>query len=150
MANIWDEFDEAIDTEGLQEDIEKAAEGGGDYAEVPEGDYEVEITKLELGKSKKDKPMLVVWMKIVSGDYKGQLLFYYQTIDQGFGLHNANLFMRSLDTGLEIEFKSYKQYHGVIEAVKAKADECEFGVNYKINDKGFSIYKVNDIYDKED
>ena len=34
MANIWDEFDKAIDTEGLAKDVEEAAENGG-RREVP-------------------------------------------------------------------------------------------------------------------
>lgn len=29
MANIWDEFDKAIDTEGLAKDVADAAENGG-------------------------------------------------------------------------------------------------------------------------
>mgnify|MGYP007055756747 FL=1 len=30
MANIWDEFDKAIDTEGLAKDVEEAAAHGAD------------------------------------------------------------------------------------------------------------------------
>lgn len=29
--NIWDKFDEAIDTEGLAKDVKEAAENGGEY-----------------------------------------------------------------------------------------------------------------------
>lgn len=34
MANIWEEFDKSIDTEGLAKDVEEAAENGG-RREVP-------------------------------------------------------------------------------------------------------------------
>ena len=35
MANIWDEFDKAIDTEGLAKDVEEAAENGGKFRMIP-------------------------------------------------------------------------------------------------------------------
>ena len=41
--NIWEEFDEKIDTEGLAKDAKDAAENGGDYKEV-----HLELTKLKL------------------------------------------------------------------------------------------------------
>ena len=46
--NIWEEFDEKIDVEGLKKDVAEAAENSGDFKEVPHGKYEVEITKMEL------------------------------------------------------------------------------------------------------
>lgn len=52
MANIWDEFDKAIDTEELAKDIEEAAENGG-RRDVPHDTYEVAVTKLELVKPKR-------------------------------------------------------------------------------------------------
>ena len=38
MANIWEEFDKSIDTEGLAKDVEEAAENGG-RREVPHDTY---------------------------------------------------------------------------------------------------------------
>lgn len=43
--NIWDKFDQTIDTAGLAEDVKAAAENGGSYKEVPFGEYEVAIDK---------------------------------------------------------------------------------------------------------
>ena len=65
--NIWEEFDEKIDTEGLAKDAKDAAENGGDYKEVPLGTYEVEVNKMELKKSSKGDPMLSIWFKIIAG-----------------------------------------------------------------------------------
>lgn len=87
MANIWDDFDKAIDTEGLAKDVEEAAENGG-RREVPHDTYEVAITKLELVKSKKGDPMVTCWMKILEGEYKGSLIFMNQVVTQGFQIHN--------------------------------------------------------------
>ena len=84
MANIWDEFDKAIDTEGLAKDTEEAAENNG-RREVPHGTYEVSIQKLELVKSKsKGDPMVTCWMKILEGEYKGSLCFFINVVKQGF------------------------------------------------------------------
>ena len=93
MANIWDEFDKAIDTEGLAKDVEEAAENGG-RREVPHDTYEVAVTKLELVKSKKGDPMVTCWMKILEGEYKGSLIFMNQVVTQGFQIHIANEFLR--------------------------------------------------------
>ena len=70
MANIWDEFDKAFDTEALAKDVEEAAENGG-RCDVPHDTYEISVQKLELTKSKKGDPMVTCWMKIVEGEYKG-------------------------------------------------------------------------------
>lgn len=93
---------------------------------VPHGTYEVEVNKMELKKSKKGDPMLSIWFKILNGQYKGGLIFYNQVLNTGVGLHNANEMLRSLDSGVEIKFVNFKQYHNMIldvyEAVKGNLD----------------------------
>mgnify|MGYP003446722877 CR=1 FL=1 len=49
----FSEFDKMVDVQGLKTDIKKAEENGVDYEEVPVGEYEVKIEKMELKKSKK-------------------------------------------------------------------------------------------------
>lgn len=149
--NIWEEFDEKIDVEGLKKDIAEAAENSGDFKEVPHGKYEVEITKMELKKSKKGDPMLSIWFKIIAGEYKGSLIFYNQMLTTGFGIHNANEFLRSLDSGVEVEFINYKQYHemllDIFEEINGK---LEYGLDYKANTKNpnFNVYEIFDVYEK--
>lgn len=147
--NIWEKFDKAIDTEALAKDVESAAEGKIEYKEVPKGQYEVKITKMELVESKKGSPMLSVWMKILSGDYENSLIFYNQVLSTGFGIHNANEFMRSLDCGIEsIEFKNFKQYNDLImDVFEAVDDKLEFGLEYGENNKGYKTYKITDIFE---
>lgn len=93
---------------------------------VPHGTYEVEVNKMQLEKSKKGHPKLSIWFKILNGQYKGSLIFYNQVLNTGFGLHNANEMLRSLDSGVEIKFVNFKQYHNMIldvyEAVKGNLD----------------------------
>lgn len=87
MANIWEKFDKAIDVEGLQKDVQEAAENGANFREVPHGEYEVKIEKLELVESKAGDPMVTVWFKVLAGDYKGSMIFMNQVITKGFQIH---------------------------------------------------------------
>lgn len=148
--NIWEEFDEKIDVEGLAKDAKEAAEnGGGNFKEVPLGSYEVEVNKMELTKSKKGDPMLTIWFKILSGEYKGSLIFYNQVMSQGFGIHNANEMLRSLDSGVEVEFVSFKKYHEMLlDIVEAITDNLEFALRYDKNSKGYNTYEIIDVFEK--
>lgn len=149
---IWDEFDEKIDTDGLKKDAEEAAKNGGDFKEVPHGKYEVEVNKLELKKSKKDSPMLSIWFKILSGENKGSIIFYNQVLTSGFGIHNTNQFLRSMDSGVEIDFVNFKQYNSMLlDVLEAVNGNLEFALDYKENSKNkdFSTYEIVDVFDKE-
>lgn len=148
--DLWDEFDEKIDTEGLAKDAKEAAKnGGGDYKEVPLGTYEVEVNKLELKKSKKGDPMLSIWFKIIAGEYKGSLIFYNQVMSQGFGIHNANEMLRSLDSGVEVEFTNFKKYHGMLlDIVESIEGNLEYALEYGENNKGYNTYKITAVFEK--
>ena len=151
MANIWDKFDEAIDTEGLQNDVKEAAVNGtGSFKEVPHGEYEVEVNKMELIASKKGDPMVSIWFKVVSGEYKGSLIFFNQVITQGFQIHIVNELLRSMDTGLDIEFKTYKQYGNLLMDVMEEIDgQLEFALKYSKGKKDFSTYEITDVFEVE-
>lgn len=149
MTNIWDKFDKAIDTKALQEDAKAAAENKrGEYKEVPSGRYEVKITKLELGESKSEKPMLVCWMQILDGEYKGSYIFMNQVLHVGFGIHKANDFLRSLESGLEIRFETFKQYNDLLLEIHETIDgSMEYAIEYGEDKKGYKTYKVVETFD---
>lgn len=152
MAVNFDKFDKAFDVEMLKHDVEEArTNGGGDFKEVPIGDYEVQITKLELSVSKKGDPMFVCWMKIVNGEYANSLLFMNQVVTQGFQIHIANEFLRSLVDGMEIysrvEFESYSKYAELILDIAEAIDgEREYLVEYG-EKKGFNTFKIKEVYE---
>ena len=158
MANkdIFSKWDETVDTEGLAADVKEAAENGtGSYKEVPHGDYEVAINKLELVASKKGDPMVSIWFKIVSdGEYKGSMIFMNQVITQGFQIHIVNEMLRAITAeceGLEIEFKTYKQYSELLmDVFEAVDDNFEFALSYKKGKKDFSTYEITEVYPLED
>jgi hypothetical protein len=105
---------------------------------------------MELKESKTGKPMLSIWFKILNGEYKNSLIFYNQVLSTGFGLHNANEFLRSLDSGIDIEFKNFKQYNDLILDVYEAIDgNAEYAIDYSEGKNGFSNYKITDVFDAE-
>lgn len=151
MANIWDKFDQAIDTKGLQEDVKEAAvNGAGSFKEVPHGEYEVEVNKMELVASKKGDPMVTIWFKVVSGEYKGSLIFFNQVITQGFQIHIANELLRSMDTEIDVQFETYKQYGEMIMDIAEAVDgNLEFALKYGKGKKDFSTYEITEVFEVE-
>ena len=140
-VNIWDKFDREIDTEGLAKDVEEAAaNGGGNFKEVPHDTYEVEINKLEMTTSKKGDPMLSCWMKILDGESKGQI-------------HIANEFLRSLISEVDdaekpdVTFKTYNQYNGMVMDVMELIDgNFEYLLDYGENSKGYNTFEIKEVY----
>ena len=147
--NLFAQFDQAYDLEGLKADIKEAANGSTNYEEVPDGDYEVHIQKLELKESKSGKPMVSGQFKIVAGSRKGQNIFMNQLVDQAFKIHIVNEFLRNLGTGLNIEFNSFSQYHNLINEVFDATAKLDFGLEYTHNSKGFAEYKITDVFEVE-
>jgi hypothetical protein len=147
----FSKFDKAINIDELKKDIQEAESnsGNGDYKEVPVGEYEVRITKLELAESKKHDPMVVCWFKILNGEFKNSLIFMNQVITRGFQIHIANDFLRSLDSGLEIEFESYEQYSNLLmDVIEAIDGKFEYALEYGEN-KGFNTFKITEIFEVE-
>ena len=146
--NIWEEFDQLIDTKGLIEDAKAAAEGNGTFDEIPVGKYEVAVSKMELKKSSKGSPMLSIWFKIIEGPRKGALIFYNQVLSTGFGLHNAKEFLKSLESGIDVEFENFKQFNELVMDIHEAVDgACEYVLEYGQNDKGYNTYKIEEVFD---
>lgn len=152
MAVDFSKFDKNVDLDGLKSDVVEAQENkGGEYKEVPHDKYEVEINKLELSISKKGDPMLVCWMKILEGDYKGSLIFMNQVVTKGFQIHLANEFLRGLVEGMDmtIDFESYAQYAELILDVSEAIDgQREYLVDYG-EKNGFNTFKIEEVFDVE-
>lgn len=143
--NIFEKFNSMFDIEGLKKDTEEAAASSGDFVEVPDGSYEVKVKKLELGvtgeKSKNPgMPKLTAWLEVLTGDYKGQLIFVNQGLTTGFGLHKAKEFLNSLESGLAIDFENFVQFGALIEDVfKAIDGKGEYELSHTHNAKGFAV-----------
>ncbi len=146
--NIFAKFNEMIDVEGLKNDIESAASSTGEFVEVPKGDYEVKVVKLELGETgERSKtpgmPMAKVWFDIIAGEYKGQKIFMNQMLTTGFGIHKMNELLTSLESGITVVFENFEQYADLMKQIFAEIDgKAEYQLAYGENNKGFSTYTI--------
>ena len=160
MALDFSKFDKMVDAEGLKKDIaDAAANGTGDFKEVPAGTYEVKVEKMELvetGEKSKNPgmPMVSIWFKVLAGEYKGSLIFYNKVImgtsNDAFMIHSNNEFLRDLDSGIEVEFESYSQYAQLLLDIHESVDGVlEYALKLGENNKGFKTYEITDVYEVE-
>lgn len=150
MSSIFEKWNQEVDQEKLKKEIEEAANGSTDFEDVPVGEYEVEVEKMELVATKTTgKPMLTVWFNIMDGKYKGQKIFMNQVITQGFQIHVANEFLRSLDTGVDVDFDgNYEHYNDLIlDVMEAIDKQLEYMLDYGENKKGYKTFKISEVFE---
>lgn len=152
--NIFDKWDNNIDTKGLAEDVKQAAIDGENrtYKEVEPDEYEVSVEQMEVKASSKGDPMVSIWFKIVSdGEYKGSMIFMNQVITQGFQVHIVNELLRAMieecSDAPEIEFKTYKEYAELVMDVhEAISGNFEYALKYGQNKKGFNTFEITEVF----
>lgn len=148
--NMFEKWNSNVDLAGLKKDIETAKEGNADreFEKVPHGTYEVKVDKMELKATKKGDPMISVWFTILEGKYKKQKLFMNQVLTQGFQIHIVNEFLRSMGTGLNIDFIDYVQYADLLLDVAEACDEnkLEFALKYEDN-KGYDKFTITEVFE---
>lgn len=149
--NLFDQWESEIDQAGLADDVAKLDSGEQVDRSVPNGNYAVNLIKLELTATKKDgKPMASFTFQIIDGQYKKSRIWVNYVLTTSQGVHNCNDMMRDMDTGLEIKFKTMRQYNklllDVFEAVNGKLN---FDIEVKDNERNpnFKDYKILKVYD---
>ena len=149
MSNdIFERFNSMFDIQGLKADVEAASSNDMDFVEPPDGNYEVKVSKIELGQTgEKSKtpgmPMLKVWFDIIAGDFKGQKIFLNQMLTTGFGIHKANQILKDMESGVDVVFENFDQYHNMLEQVFNAIDGSgEYELAYGHNNKGYATYTI--------
>jgi hypothetical protein len=150
MENVFEKFNKMFDVPGLLDDVEKASSNKGDFDEVPHGNYEVKVVKIELGETGPQSttpgmPMVKIWYEVVAGDYKGQKIFQNQMINKGFGIHMMNQLLTSFESGIPIQFENFVQYADLLGKVFDAIDgKAEYQLSYQVNPKNekFSTYEI--------
>ena len=67
-----------------------------------------------------------------------------------FQIHIVNELLRSMDTGVDIEFVTYKQYGNLLmDVMEAIEGNLEFALSYKEGKKGFSTYEITEVFELE-
>ena len=145
---MFEKWNSNVDLAGLQKDIKEAQDNNREYDEVPHGEYEVKLDKLELKATKKGDPMVSAWFTILVGKYKKSKLFMNQVVTQGFQIHIVNTFLKSMGTDLNIEFIDYKQYAELLLDVAEECDtnNLEFVLKYEDN-KGYDKFTITEVFE---
>ena len=133
------------------EDVKTLEQNDGkrEYEDIPFGQYEVSVKKLELGSSKKGDPMLIVQFKILDGKFKNSIIFMNQLVTTDFQIHMADEFLRSLDSGIDVEWLgSYAKYADLIDDIfdAISEDKLEYALDYSSTDKGYSKFEITDVF----
>ena len=70
------------------------------------------VQLMSIAVDRQDRPeMLIVYQR------KGRRADYHFPLYEGFQVHLCNEFLRSLDTGIEVKFSSYRQYIELIDRI---------------------------------
>ena len=146
--DMFEKWNSNVDLAGLQKDIKDAQDNNREYEEVPHGEYEVKLDKLELKATKKGDPMVSAWFTILEGKYKKSKLFLNQVITQGFQIHIVNELLKSMKTDLVIEFVDYKQYAELLLDIAEECDtnKLEFALKYE-DDKGYNKFTITEVFE---
>lgn len=154
----WSKFDKEVDLDGLQNDIEEIEKNGGtgNFEPVPDGEYEVEVEKMELKQSKKGDPMLSIWFKIIEGEYEGQRLFYNKVMQPqnerafAFQVHQNNEMLRALWDCDNVKFTGFADYAELIMDIHEEIDgKFEYLLAKRTNDDGFDEFEILEVYEIE-
>lgn len=150
--SIFDKWDKKVDSKALSEDVQEVEKNGGvgEYEEVPTGKYEVNIEKMEIKETKNGDPMFSCWMRILAGEFENKLLFYNQVITKGFQIALVNKFLRSLETGIDVDsFIGYREYNNLIMDIHEAIDEAglEYMIEYSRNKKGYPVYTIKEVFE---
>ncbi len=153
MAIDWNEYDKTVDTARLAEDVKESAKNGG-RENVPHGEYEVRIKKLELTRSKtKNDPMLVCWFQVIAGPYSKSYIFMNKIVKEPYPIHLADEFLESLvsedPNKPVVEFRNYSQYNKLImDIAEMVMGNYEYALKYSEN-KGFDDFKITAVFPLE-
>lgn len=152
--NIFEKFNEMFGD--VAKDVAEAAVGNVEKKDVPFGDYEVRITKLEIvANDYKDGdyygfPELNVWFRIIGeGEYAGQMLFRTMRLasikkpsSTGFMIHKVNEFLTSLESGIPVVFENPEQYKALVDSIFREIDgRAEYQLAFFEN-KGYKDYQI--------
>lgn len=150
MSN-WSKFDN-MDVAGINEDLKGLNDG--EFPEVPNGKYEVEIVSMELKPTKKDGfPMLVVQFKILEGEYKKQRLFMNQVLLRGnandkYSVNSCNRFLKSLGTSVAVQFEGVSAYEAMVGRIfdEIQSEDLQYLIEMG-EKKGFKNFEIKEVYE---
>lgn len=151
-------FDDAIDADQFQKDLEAAkASATDDYPEVPAGKYNVKIDLMEIKATKTDKvPMFSARCRILDGEYKNQCVFFNRKIygnkesdkwNDAKAVQTVITWLDKLQTETIPEFKSYKQFNDCVLDIFDECEQYNLTMQIDYDPDAFNTIKILEVYD---
>lgn len=146
-------FNAAFPADKMKKAIEEAKKNENN-SKLPDGQYTVQLERLELGESRTGAAMIKSMFRIIKGDHKNQCIFVNKVLtgtkNDGFMMHKANEFLESLDSGIdEITFENWEQYDEMIKDVfdYVREDGIKYLVCLSANEKNpqYQDFEIIDI-----
>lgn len=149
METLLSKFNTKINLEEIRKDLFDMSSKQMTHEEVPSGLYEVKVEKMEIRPTRKEDPMLSIWFRILDGKYKNQFIFFNRVLTTGKNISMACTFMRSLKTGVEVEFEDFVQYNDVIQEVFTTINRrrYEFALKYTRQENGFDEHEIKEVFE---
>lgn len=158
--SIFDKFASKINAEELaasQKEITANASGGGDYKEVPVGTYEVKVDKMEAKMSKGGNPMISIWFKVLTGDFKNSLIFYNGVFNEDWMRHRVVDFLSAIldddthkaEINLILKDSNINEVNDFVMDIHEQVDgQFEYLLDYGLK-KGYNTYTIKEVFDAE-
>lgn len=153
MAVDFSKFDQKVDLQELQKEVHDAPESN--FADVPDGDYEVSFDSMEIKETKAgDKLMFAVQCSILDGDQKGRKIFFNRVISgnsspkwtDGMAIKSVCTWLDKLETDTVPEFFNYGDFADcVLDIFQEVQGKVGAAVTYKANN--FNPITINEAFD---
>lgn len=153
MAVDFSKFDQKVDLQELQKEVQDAPESN--FADVPDGDYEVSFDSMEIKETKAgDKLMFAVRCSILDGDQKGRKIFFNRVISgnsspewtDGMAIKSVCTWLDKLETNTVPEFFNYGDFADcVLDIFQEVQGKVGAAVTYKANN--FNPITINEAFD---
>lgn len=157
MSNdVFAKFEEMFNSEELAKDIAETIANSKPFEkkEVPFGDYEVKIVKLEVGEHDfdgdyKGMPEAKVCFQIINHEeltgqrlYMNKKLISLKNPTSGFMLFKFTEFLNSLETSYTATFENWDQFKDLVASMFNEIDgRAEYQLSFFEN-KGFKDYAI--------
>lgn len=157
MAIDYSKFEQNVDLNALQKDVENAKET--DFEDVPDGKYVVSIDKMEIKETKAhDKLMFAVQARIKEGEYKNRLLFFNRVIlgntspkwTDAQAIKSVITWVNKLLAPGEapVEFVNYEDFDGqILDVFQSVKDSVEIEMDWKADNFNPMQFSTDDVYE---
>lgn len=154
----FSEFKQKVSVDEMEE-MDSLEQSTGEFVPVPYGAYEVRVSSLKLGTSKKGNPTVKMSFKVINGDYKGKVIYYNKVVFGKYyhwAIKQVGQLLSSMKTDIDLSSRQfiangeldYNAYRDILQAVydDITARGLEFHLEYAQDEKGYDTYTIAEVF----